>query len=194
MNRRDLLNPIQLAFFEQLKALYEHIDDAFIADLNRSVSFGDVFVDRWERAKKLGFGERTNIYDSSLVIGDVKVGKDCWIGPYTILDGSGGLIIGDYSTISSGVQLYTHDNIKSTLSSGILPIERKTSKIGHNCYIAPNAIITKGVQIGNYSVIAANSFVNDSFPDFSIIAGVPAKQIGMVNFEGENIEFKFFKK
>ena len=76
MNRRDLLNPTQLTFFDQLKALYERIDDAFIADLDRSVSFGDVFVDRWERASKLGFGERTNIYDSSLVIGDVKVGTE----------------------------------------------------------------------------------------------------------------------
>ena len=34
MNRRDLLNPTQLTFFDQLKALYERIDDAFIADLN----------------------------------------------------------------------------------------------------------------------------------------------------------------
>jgi acetyltransferase-like isoleucine patch superfamily enzyme len=194
LNRRDLLNPIQLAFFDQLKDLYEHIDDAFIADLDRSVSFGDVFVDRWERASKLGFGERTNIYDSSLVIGDVKVGTDCWIGPYTILDGSGGLDIGDYTTISSGAQLYTHDNIKSTLSSGILPVERKSCKIGNNCYLAPNALITKGVRIGNFCVIAANSFVNESFPDYSIIAGVPAKQIGLVKFEGDNIEFEFFKK
>jgi acetyltransferase-like isoleucine patch superfamily enzyme len=185
---------MQLAFFDQLKDLYDHIDDAFIADLKRSVSFGDVFVDRWERACKLGFGERTNIYDSSLVIGDVKVGTDCWIGPYTILDGSGGLVIGNFCTISSGVQLYTHDNIKSTLSSGTLPVERKSSKIGNNCYIAPNALITKGVLIGNYCLIAANSFVNKSFPDYSIIAGVPAKQIGLVNFEGDNIEFEFFKK
>lgn len=194
MNRRDLLNPIQLAFFDQLKAVFERIDDAFIADLDRSVSFGDVFVDRWERASKLGFGERTNIYDSSLVIGDVKVGTDCWIGPYSILDGSGGLDIGHFTTISSGAQLYTHDNIKSTLSSGNLPVERKSSKIGNNCYIAPNALITKGVQIGNYCVIAANSLVNKSFPDYSMIAGVPAKQIGRINFQGENIEFEFFKK
>ncbi len=194
MNRRDLLNPLQLAFFEQIKALYECIDDAFISDMDRSVSFGDVFVDRWERASKLGFGERTNIYDSSLVIGEVKVGADCWIGPYTILDGSGGLIIGDYCTISSGVHLYTHDNIKNTLSSGNLPIERNPSKIGNNCYIAPNTLITKGVHIGNYSVIAANSFVNESFPDYSIIAGVPAVQIGLVHLQGDHIEFKYFKK
>ena len=33
-------------------------------------------------------------YDSVLVIGDVQVGKNTWIGPFVVLDGSGGLEIG----------------------------------------------------------------------------------------------------
>ena len=187
------MNPAQRAFFEQLKEVYGQLNTAFLEELNRSVSFGDVFVDRWERARKLGFGDKTNIYDSSLVIGDVKVGSDCWIGPYTILDGSGSLEIGDYSTISAGVHLYTHDNVNSTLSSGKLPIERKKVRIGNNTYIAPNVIISKGVILGDYCVISVGSFVNKSFPDYSIIAGVPAKQIGIVLMEEDGIQFEYFK-
>ena len=193
MDRLSKLSPTQLAFFEQLKEVYGQLDTSFLEELNRSVSFGDVFVDRWERARKLGFGDKTNIYDSSLVIGEVKVGSDCWIGPYTILDGSGGLEIGDYSTISSGVHLYSHDNVKSTLSSGKLPMEREKVRIGNNTYIAPNVIVAKGVNLGNFCVIGAGSFVNKSFPDYSIVAGVPAKQIGVVKVIEDGFQFEYFK-
>lgn len=193
MDRLSKLNPTQQAFFEQLKGVYGQLDSSFQEELNRSVSFGDVFVDRWERASKLGFGERTNIYDSSLVIGEVKIGSDCWIGPYTILDGSGELEIGNFSTISAGVHIYTHDNLKSTLSSGKFPIERKKVIIGNNTYLAPNVIVSKGVVLGNFCVAAAGSFVNKSFADFSIIAGVPAKQIGIVKMQEEGIQFEYFK-
>jgi hypothetical protein len=60
----------------------------------------DYLVDRWDKARMLGFGEDISAYDSCLVIGDVKVGKGCWIGPFAILDGYGGLTIGDCCTIS----------------------------------------------------------------------------------------------
>lgn len=193
MDRLSKLNPAQRAFFEQLKEVHGQLDTAFLEELNRSVSFGDLFVDRWERASKLGFGDRTNIYDSSLVIGEVKIGSDCWIGPYTILDGSGELEIGNFSTISAGVHIYTHDNLKSTLSSGKFPIERKKVTIGNNTYLAPNVIVSKGVVLGNFCVAAAGSFVNKSFADFSIIAGVPAKQIGIVKMQEEVIQFEYFK-
>lgn len=193
MDRLSKLNPIQQAFFEQLKEVYSQLDSSFQKELNRSVSFGDVFVDRWERASKLGFGERTNIYDSSLVIGEVKIGTDCWVGPYTILDGSGELEIGNYTTISAGVHIYTHDNLKNTLSTGKLPIERKKVRIGNNTYLAPNVIVSKGVVLGNFCIAAAGSFVNKSFADFSIIAGVPAKQIGIVKIQEEGIQFEYFK-
>jgi acetyltransferase-like isoleucine patch superfamily enzyme len=193
LDRLSKLNPTQQAFFQQLKEVYGQLDSSFQEGLNRSVSFGDVFVDRWERASKLGFGERTNIYDSSLVIGEVKIGSDCWIGPYTILDGSGELEIGNYSTISAGVHIYTHDNLKSTLSSGKFPIERKKVIIGNNTYLAPNVIVSKGVVLGDFCVVAAGSFVNKSFADFSIIAGVPAKQIGIVKMQEEGIQFEYFK-
>ena len=71
----------------------------------RTLPFGDYFVDRWEKANELGFGKGTSIYDSAIVIGDVKVGENTWIGPNVILDGSGGLQIGSWCSISAGVQI-----------------------------------------------------------------------------------------
>lgn len=193
MDRVNCINPANRDFFEILKEVHGQIDSSFILELNRSVSFGDVFVDRWARAEKLGFGRKTSIYDSSLVIGDVKVGEGCWIGPYTILDGSGGLEIGDYSTVSAGVHIYSHDNVRSTLSSGKHSVERKKVVIGNNTYLAPNVVLAKGVNLGSFCVVAVNSFVNKSFSDYSIVAGIPAKQIGIVKIDKDDITLEYFK-
>jgi acetyltransferase-like isoleucine patch superfamily enzyme len=144
---------------------------------NRVLPFGDYFSDRWEKARFLGFGEESSIYDSSVVIGDVKVGKNTWIGPFTVLDGSGKLSIGDYCSISAGVQIYTHDTVEWAITGGKAEYSHEETKIGNNCYIGPNVIISKGVIIGNECIIGANSFVNKSFPDNSKIAGNPARLI-----------------
>src|SRR5580765_5458635 len=89
----------------------------------RTLPFGDYVVDRWEKARALGFGEGASIYDSALVIGDVKVGEQTWIGPGVVLDGSGGLSIGAYCSISAGVQVYSHDSVEWATSGGEKAIE-----------------------------------------------------------------------
>ncbi len=181
MERRNFLeNDDQEKIYDAIIGLHQNLDDAFLEKHNRSLPFADTLLDRWERARKLGFGEKTSIYDSSLVIGDVKVGSNCWIGPFSIVDGSGGLKIGDFCTISAGVHIYTHDNVKQTLSSGTMPIERSPISIGNNVYLAPNVIVAKGVTIGNFCVIGANAFVNKEIPSHSIAIGQPAKVIGKV--------------
>ena len=138
---------------------------------------GELFTDRWEKAKFLEFGEGTSIYDSALVIGDVNVGSKTWIGPNVILDGSGGLIIGSFCSISANVQIYSHDTIKWATSGGVKPYEYAPTSIGNNCYIGPNVIIQKGVRIGDGVIVGANSFVNRDIASGSKIAGSPAKII-----------------
>lgn len=137
----------------------------------RLLPFGELFGDRWEKARFYGFGEGTSIYDSSIVIGDVTVGSSCWIGPNVILDGSGGLEIGDHCDVSAGAQIYTHDTLDRVIHG--LDITRKPVKIGNHCYIGPNVVITKGVAIGDYVVIGANSLVNRDIPSNSKGWGTP---------------------
>jgi len=86
---------------------------------NRVLLVNELITDRWEKARYLGFGARTSIYDSSIVIGSVKVGQDTWIGPFTILDGSGDLEIGNNCSISAGVQIYSHDTVQWAVTGGI---------------------------------------------------------------------------
>jgi acetyltransferase-like isoleucine patch superfamily enzyme len=142
---------------------------------NRVLPLNEMVTDRWEKAKYLGFGEGTSIYDSSVVLGDVKVGKNTWIGPFTVLDGSGGLEIGSNCSVSAGVQIYSHDTVQWAISGGKEKYEYARTVIGDNCYIGPNTIITRGVTIGKGTTIGANSFVNKSFEEGSKIAGSPAR-------------------
>ena len=185
MNHHQINKPLgEQATSHQIYELLEELR-AMVADQqlvvkerwNRSLPFGDYIVDRWQKAKMLGFGEDSGIYDSSLVLGDVSVGKNTWIGPFTVLDGSDGLEIGDNCSISAGVQIYTHDTVKWTISGGKEKPERAPVKIGNNCYIGPNAIISKGVTIGNGCIIGANSFLKYDIPDGMKAWGTPARII-----------------
>lgn len=154
---------------------------------NRVVSLGDLFIDRAEKARYLGFGEGTTIYDSSVVIGDVKVGRNTWIGPFTILDGSGGLEIGNNCNIASGAQIYSHETIFWVLSGGAKGYTRAKTIIGNCCYIGPNTVVSMGVKIGNHCLIGANSLVNEDLEDHSIAAGSPCKIVGKVKIDEKSV-------
>jgi acetyltransferase-like isoleucine patch superfamily enzyme len=194
MNREKVITKkASSKLYKQILELHEELDQGFVSQFKRSLPLNEELSDRWSRAEKLGFGKETSIYDSSLVFGEVKVGTNCWIGPFTIIDGSGGLEIGNFCTISVGAQLYFHDNVKQTISSGKYPIERLNVKIGNNVYIGPNSVITKGITIGNNCIIGAFSLVNTDIPDNSIVYGQPAKIKGSVITYNNRVEFIYNK-
>lgn len=176
-------------FLRRFQDSYLHLRNKTLKEWNRDLPFFELFVDRWERSRRLNFGRGTSIYQSSYVYGDVKVGKNTWIGPFSILDGTGGLIIGDFCSISAGVQIYSHDSIDWALSGGKKRYRYKKVKIGSYCYVGPQAVISKGVTIGHHCLIGALTLVNNSFPPFSIICGVPAKIIGKVQLKNNKVKF-----
>lgn len=59
----------------------------------------------------------------------------------------------------------------------IYPIKKGSIYIGDHSWIGASAIIMPGVHLGKFCIVAANSFINSSFPDYSIIGGNPAKLI-----------------
>lgn len=161
--------------YKNLKQLWGNRQKEIKKKYNRTLPLGDYIVDRWEKAKELEFGTNTSIYDSVYVFDEVVVGKNTWIGPFVILDGSGGLEIGSCCSISAGVQIYSHDSVKWALSGGKSQYDYAKTIIGNNCYIGPNTIISKGVTIGNNCIIGANSLVLVNIPENSKAFGTPCK-------------------
>ena len=103
---------------------------------------------------------REHRYDNVLIRDDVKVGCYTWIGPSVVLDGQGGLEIGDYCSISAGVQIYTHHMVRWSVQLGAARRDVAPTRIGNGVFIGPNSVVQMGVVIGDRAVIGAMSFVN----------------------------------
>jgi acetyltransferase-like isoleucine patch superfamily enzyme len=54
------------------------------------------------------------------------------------------------------------------------------TRIGANCWLGANVVVTSGVSVGERCVIGANSVVTKDLEPFTIAAGAPAKAIGSV--------------
>jgi acetyltransferase-like isoleucine patch superfamily enzyme/glycosyltransferase involved in cell wall biosynthesis len=178
--------PDHATFLGQLQRLHADLRFRLKQDWNRSLPIGDLIGDRWERARFLGLGEGSSIYDSAVVIGNVSVGAQTWIGPDCIIDGSGGLCIGSTCSISAGCQIYSHDSVGWAVTGGAAPYHRKSTKIGNCVYFGPSTIVAAGVSIGDHSIVGALSFVKDDLPPYSFAVGVPARVIGRVRIRDDN--------
>jgi acetyltransferase-like isoleucine patch superfamily enzyme len=193
MDRKKVLTGKESSkIFESLNDLHNELSRAFTEQFNRSLPFNEEIFDRWERAKKLGFGKGSSVYDTSYIFGNVRVGENTWIGPFTIIDGSGGLSIGDNCTISAGTHIYTHNSIARTIIGQHMAIEKAPVSIGDCTYIAPNVIVQSGISIGKHCIIGANSFLNKSIPDYALAVGSPAKIIGKIIVEKDNYTIEYF--
>lgn len=113
------------------------------------------------------------------IIGEPEIGDDCWIGAFTVLDGSGGLTIGHGCDLSCGVQIYTHSTVGRVVAGrrGELPPDRRPTRIGNHCHLGANAVILMGSTIGDHSVVGAGAVVREGTvaPPWSVIVGVPAR-------------------
>jgi acetyltransferase-like isoleucine patch superfamily enzyme len=163
-----------------LVRLYEAKRASVRGQWDRDLPIDELLFDRWERSRSLGFGEGSSIYHLSYVFGDVVVGDRTWIGPFAVLDGSGGLRIGAGCDISAGVHIYTHDTVRRVLSDGRMPIDKAPVDIGDACHIGSSTVIMGGVTIGHHSVIGSGSFVNRDIPPHSVAVGTPCRVIGRV--------------
>lgn len=142
----------------------------------RRVALGDLLTERSDNAAAYGFGEGTTMFDNVFVLGEVKVGRNCWIGPGCVLDGSGGgLVIGDWCDISAGAQIYTHHTVNRSVSLGKLSVDYAPTKVGNGVYIGPNTVVQMGVTIGDQAIIGANSLVNRDIPAGARAFGTPVR-------------------
>lgn len=136
-----------------------------------------------ERARLLGLPEGCRIREGAKVISpeNLKCGTHIWIGEGAIVDASGGLTVGDHTTIASHVFVWSHTSYRANLAfdntSGSPLIERRPTKIGRGCFLGGPSVIYPGVTLGDRTVVLPMSVVTRDLPGNCMVAGAPAKII-----------------
>jgi acetyltransferase-like isoleucine patch superfamily enzyme len=106
------------------------------------------------------------------------LGRQVDIGEFVMLRASGGLRIGDRVLIAAGAVLTTRGHPAEPPRSGRTvdaPIE-----VEDDVWIGAGAIVLPGVRIGRGAIVGAGAVVTRAVEAYSIVAGVPAREIGRV--------------
>jgi carbonic anhydrase/acetyltransferase-like protein (isoleucine patch superfamily) len=139
------------------------------------------FEERKPRISKGSF-----VADSALVIGDVQIGKDVYIGHGAILRGDYGTIqVGDGTAIEEGVIVHARPNDRTVFGNHVTVGH---GAMIHNAQIKDYAVIGMRATISDYSVVGEWAIIGEMglvksyqhVPDGVVAVGVPAKVVGEV--------------
>lgn len=116
---------------------------------------------------------------------NLKLGSRCYIGHHNFLEASNGLTIEDGCQVTTFCTITTHSSHTSIRLYGynyaggdMIGYLKGKVHIGKFTFVGPHSTIMPGTKIGKGCLISAYSYVQGDFPDFSIIAGNPAKVVG----------------
>lgn len=133
--------------------------------------YGEVVLGRWVH---LGDDNRLRAHEGTLRVGDKCVfGRDNTVNCYLDIEFGAGTIVSDW------VYVCDFDHVASAPD---LPIKdqgivKTPVRIGPGSWIGTKATVLRGTEVGRNCVIAAHAVVRGQFPDFSVLAGVPARQV-----------------
>lgn len=149
-------------------------------------------------------GEGTKIWHFCHVQSGVVIGEKCSIGQNVNI--SNNVIIGNEVKIQNNVSVYEGVVIEDGVFLGpscvftndLTPRARypkghenyKRTLIREGASIGANATIVCGHTVGKYAMVAAGAVVTKDVPDFSLVAGVPAKIIGKVDKRGNVVKMR----
>lgn len=105
------------------------------------------------------------------------------IGQNLHITSASNLIISKNTTILENVMITNIDHNYQEISKPILEqsLIIKETKIGENCFIGYGAVIQAGTILGKQCIVGANAVVRGTFPDYSVIVGIPAKIVKRYN-------------
>jgi len=123
------------------------------------------------------------VADSASLIGDVRLGRDASVWFNCVLRGDNdALIIGDGSNVQDGSVLHTDHGLPLKLGIGCTVGHLAMlhgCEIGDNTLIGIKAVVLNRARIGRNCIVAANALVTEGkqFPDGVMIMGSPAKVV-----------------
>ena len=146
------------------------------------------------------FYKNIRISSSAILVDKAKMNiqNNVWIGHYCLLDSIGGIYIGEGVNIASHSCIYTHSSHNAIRVMGKkfieIPAAERTAymiegvEIGAFSFVGTSCVILPGTSLGRACIVGAGSVVKGKIPDYSVIAGNPAKIIG----DSRDIDRKLF--
>jgi acetyltransferase-like isoleucine patch superfamily enzyme len=110
----------------------------------------------------------------------IEIGNDVYIGGYAHIYAMDSIRIGDFCVLSEQVYITDNSHGFNPDAGPIMkqPLESKGPvDIGAFTFIGFGARIMPGVTLGRHCVVGTNAVVTRSFPDYTMIAGIPARAI-----------------
>lgn len=141
-------------------------------DIDPSTSVNNVII-----GDNVKIAKRGSIFGSQGA--PLEIGEGSYIGMNCILNGYAKKItIGKNVSIAQNVNMMVDSGPNaSKMMQKVFPITTGEITIGDHTWIGASAIIMPGVCLGRFCVVGAGSYVKESFPDYSIIGGCPARLI-----------------
>lgn len=143
-------------------------------------------------------GDGTKIWHFCHIQSGARIGKNCSFGQNVNV--SNNVKIGDGVKVQNNVSIYEGVEIENDVFCGpsmvftndLTPRAKypkgvqgyKKTLVREGASIGANATIVCGVTIGKYAMIAAGAVVTKDVPDYALMIGVPAGQVGMIDREG----------
>lgn len=149
----------------------------------------NVSIDPTSSINNVVIGDNVRIAKRCSIFGSkefpLTIGSETYIGMNAILNGfKNKLIIGENVSIAQNVNIMCDSGPNaSSAFQRIFPIEKGPIQIGNHCWIGASAIIMPNVTLGEFCIVAANSFVNKPFPPFCVIGGTPARILRMFTID-----------
>lgn len=145
-------------------------------------------------------GDNTKIWHWVHVSSGAKIGKDCSLGQNVFVGNK--VIIGNNVKIQNNVSIYDNVTLEDDVFCGPSMVftnvynprsavsrknEYRNTIVKKGATLGANCTIVCGITIGKYAFIGAGSVVNRDVPDYALMVGVPAKQIGWMSQFGERL-------
>jgi acetyltransferase-like isoleucine patch superfamily enzyme len=123
----------------------------------------------------VALGDWTTLHDRCLLLSTVgvRIGQHCWFGQHAVLDGTGGLTIGNGVRVGMYSQIWSHvaagEQIEGCTLYGTRPVN-----LEDDVWLVGSCIVASGVTLGKRTVALIASNITKSWPAFSVLAGSPA--------------------